>query len=140
MSARIRMISLEELNAGIPNTMMEVLGIRFTRIGEDFVQGEMPVDARTHQVYGILHGGASVALAESLGSMASMLVADSKHYKCVGLEINANHLRSVSSGKVIGVARPIHLGRTTHIWDIRITDDRDRLICISRLTVAVISK
>ena len=100
----------------------------------------MPVDHRTKQPYGLLHGGASVALAETLGSIGSALVVDQSKFNCVGLEINANHLRSVRDGFVTGIARPIHIGASTHVWDIRITDQRDKLVCISRLTVAVIKK
>ena len=118
--------------------MAEHLGIEFTEIGPDFLRGRMPVEDRTHQPYGLLHGGASVALAETLGSYAAMLVVDPSKYRCLGQEINANHLRGIASGYVIGTARPIHLGRRSHVWDIRITDEQDRMICISRLTMAVI--
>lgn len=122
------------------NTLGEQLGMEFTEIGEDYIKGTMPVDHRTKQPYGLLHGGASVALAETLGSIGSALVVDQSKFNCVGLEINANHLRSVRDGFVTGIARPIHIGASTHVWDIRITDQRDKLICISRLTVAVIKK
>ncbi len=118
--------------------MAEHLGIEFTEIGPDYLRGRMPVDDRTHQPYGILHGGASVALAETLGSYAAMLTTDPSKYRCLGQEINANHIRGVASGFVIGTARPVHLGRRSHVWDIRITDERDKLVCISRLTMAVI--
>ncbi|MDX1696011.1 MAG: hotdog fold thioesterase [Ketobacteraceae bacterium] len=131
---------LTELNeAQKTNTIGEVLGIEFTEIGEDYIKGTMPVDHRTHQPMGILHGGASVVLAESLGSMAANLVVDTGKHYCVGLDINANHLRSVRSGQVTGVARPIHLGRTTQVWEIKISDDSDKPVCISRLTMAVLS-
>jgi 1,4-dihydroxy-2-naphthoyl-CoA hydrolase len=113
------------------------LGIEFTEIGEDFLRGRMPVDERTHQPYGILHGGASVALAETLGSVAAGLVIDRGKYRCVGQEINANHIRGIASGFVIGTARPVHLGRRSHVWEIRITDEQERLICISRLTMFI---
>jgi len=99
----------------------------------------MVVDQRTHQPFGLLHGGASVVLAESLGSMASYLIVDPSKYFCVGLEVNANHLRGVRSGRVTGVVRPVHIGRTTHVWDIRISNDEGKPSCISRLTVAVVA-
>jgi len=114
------------------------LAIEFTEIGPDFLRGRMPVDDRTHQPHGILHGGASVALAETLGSYGATLVVDPDKYRCVGQEINANHLRGISSGFVIGTARPVHIGRRSHVWEIRITDERDKLVCISRLTMAVL--
>lgn len=120
--------------------MPKHLGMEFTEVGPDFLRGRMPVDHRTHQPYGILHGGASVALAETLGSYGAMLVVDADKYRCVGQEINANHIRGVSSGFVIGTARPVHLGRRSHVWEIRITDERDKLVCISRLTMAVLDK
>lgn len=122
------------------NTLGEQLGMEFTEIGEDYIKGTMPVDHRTKQPYGLLHGGASVALAETLGSIGSALVVDQSKFNCVGLEINANHLRSVRDGFVTGIAKPIHIGASTHVWEIRITDQRDKLVCISRLTVAVIKK
>lgn len=131
---------LEQLNnASKQNTIAEVLGIEITEIGQDYIKGTMPVDKRTRQPMGILHGGASVVLAESLGSMAANLCVDtSKHY-CVGLDINANHLRAVRNGVVTGVAKPIHLGRSTHVWEIKIDDEKGRPVCISRLTMAVLS-
>jgi 1,4-dihydroxy-2-naphthoyl-CoA hydrolase len=131
-------ITVEELNSRIPGTLMEALGIRFTAVGENFIEASMPVDQRTHQPRGILHGGASCALAETLGSVASSLVLDLKKSAPVGLEINANHLRPVTSGQVIGRAEPIHIGRATHVWDIRIRNSENKLVCISRLTIAVI--
>ena len=116
------------------------IGIEFVEAGEGYLIARMPVDKRTHQPFGILHGGASVALAETLGSVASyILLDDPGKQRAVGLEINANHIRSVSDGWVYGRCKPIHVGRTTHVWDIRITDERDKLVCVSRLTVAVIS-
>lgn len=118
--------------------MAKHLGIEFTELGPDFLRGRMPVEDRTHQPHGLLHGGASVALAETLGSYAAMLTTDPSKYRCLGQEINANHIRGVASGFVIGTARPIHLGRRSHVWEIRITDERDKLVCISRLTMAVI--
>lgn len=122
------------------NTLGEQLGMEFTEIGEDYIKGTMPVDHRTKQPFGLLHGGASVALAETLGSIGSALVVDISKFNCVGLEINANHLRSVRDGFVTGIAKPIHIGASTHVWEIKITDQRDKLVCISRLTVAVIKK
>ena len=133
-------IKLEDFLHLGKNTLGEQLGMEFTEIGEDYIKGTMPVDHRTKQPYGLLHGGASVALAETLGSIGSALVVDQSKFNCVGLEINANHLRSVRDGFVTGIARPIHIGAATHVWDIRITDQRDKLVCISRLTVAVIKK
>jgi 1,4-dihydroxy-2-naphthoyl-CoA hydrolase len=130
--------TLEQLNALNEGTLMQALGIRFTAIGEDFLRGTMPVDARTHQPYGLLHGGASVALAETLGSSAAMLCLDPASEATVGLDINANHVRGVRSGEVTGTARPLHLGRSTHVWEIRIEDADGALVCISRLTMAVI--
>ncbi|WP_460981274.1 hotdog fold thioesterase [Spirosoma fluminis] len=122
------------------DSIVKHLGIEFTEAGEGYLTGRMPVDKRTHQPFGILHGGASVVLAESLGSVASfMLLDDPTKQRAVGLEINANHIRSVKSGWVYGRCTPIHIGRTTHIWDIRITDEDNKLVCISRLTVAIIT-
>jgi 1,4-dihydroxy-2-naphthoyl-CoA hydrolase len=114
------------------------IGIELTEAGPDFLKGRMPVDERTRQPFGLLHGGASIVLAETLASVASSASVDLRVKRCVGLEINANHLRGVKSGWVTGIARPIHLGRATHVWDIQITDEGDRLVCISRCTVAVV--
>jgi len=119
------------------DTMVEYLGMEIVDIGEDYVTATMPVDHRTRQPYGLLHGGASVALAETVGSFAAHMTLD-PGYRCVGLEINANHLRSKTEGMVTGTARPIHIGHSTQIWDIRIADEADRLICVSRLTLAVL--
>ncbi len=130
---------LERINRWSENTMMQVLGIRITEVGDDFLRGTMPVDARTHQPYGLLHGGASVALAETLGSTAAMLCVDPAAHRTVGLDINANHLRGVRSGTVTGTARPLHIGRSTQVWEIRITDETEKLVCISRLTMAVVA-
>jgi 1,4-dihydroxy-2-naphthoyl-CoA hydrolase len=132
-------LSLDQAN-GWHNTMIERIGIAVTDIGDDYVRGTMPVDARTHQPYGLLHGGASVALAETLGSLGAMMCADAKTHLAVGLDINANHLRGVTDGIVTGTARPIHVGRTTQVWEIRIEDERLRLICIARLTVAIVPR
>jgi len=131
--------SLDEVNAW-HDTMITHLGIRFTEIGDDFVRGAMPVDASTHQPYGLLHGGASVALAETLGSLGAMMCSDTRTELAVGLDINANHVRGISSGVVTGTARPLHVGRTTQVWEIRIEDERGRLVCIARLTVAVVPR
>jgi 1,4-dihydroxy-2-naphthoyl-CoA hydrolase len=133
-------LTIEHLHPLGRNTMGEHLGIEFTEIGEDYLKARMPVDHRTHQPYGLLHGGASVALAETLGSVAAAFVVNKEKYDCVGLEINANHVRGVRDGFVTATARPIHLGKTTHVWDIRIHDDRDKLVCISRLTVAILKR
>lgn len=119
------------------NTLIEHLDIRIVEIGADYVRASMPVDTRTHQPMGILHGGASVALAETVGSIAAQMCLE-PDYHCVGLDINANHLRAVRSGQVFGTARPLHLGRSTQVWDIRINDEQDRPVCISRLTMAVL--
>jgi 1,4-dihydroxy-2-naphthoyl-CoA hydrolase len=116
------------------------LGIEWLETGDDFVKARMPVDKRTRQPYGLLHGGASCVLAETIGSIASAMVIDHDKFYCVGLEINANHIRSARDGYVTGTARPLHLGSTTHVWDIRITDERDKLVCVSRLTVAIIPR
>ncbi len=130
--------SLDQINASFRATMMETLGICITEIGDDYVRGTLPVDARTHQPYGLLHGGASVALAETLGSLAGMLTLDPAVEAAVGLDINANHVRGVKSGTVTGTARALHLGRSTQVWEIRIEDEAGRLVCISRLTLAVV--
>lgn len=122
------------------NNMLEHLDIEVTEIGPDFVRGTMPVDHRTVQPMNILHGGASVALAESLGSIAAYLTVDPEKFHCVGMEINANHLRPVSSGIVTGLARPLHLGKSTQVWSIEITNETGKMICISRLTMAVIPR
>jgi len=120
--------------------MAETLGIELIEITEGSLKGKMPVDHRTMQTMNILHGGASAALAETLGSIASNLIVDVDKFTCVGLNINANHLRPASSGFVFGEARPKHLGKKTHIWDIEIKNELGKLVCISRLTMAVIEK
>ena len=135
-----RNATVEQLNAAGQNTLLQALGIQVTEIGEDFVRGTMPVDARTHQPYGLLHGGASVALAETLGSTAAALCVENPQMAVVGLDINANHIRAVTSGCVTGTARALHVGRTTQVWEIRIEDDQQRLVCISRLTMAVVPR
>src|SRR5262245_4790863 len=131
-------LQLHEINALAKGTMSEFLGIEFTEIGPDFLKGHMPVDAKTRQPYGLLHGGASCVLAETLGSVASALVIDPDNFLCVGLEINANHVRGVRAGMVTAIVTPLHLGKTTHIWDIRIQDEQQKLVCVSRLTVAIL--
>lgn len=120
--------------------MLEHLGIIIIEAGENFLKGKMPVDHRTIQPMGLLHGGASVALAESLGSIASAMVIDPDKFYGVGLEINANHLRSVSDGFVYGMAKPIHIGGKTHVWSIEITNEENKMICISRLTMAILDR
>lgn len=129
---------VERLNAAQKNTIGELLDIRFESFDEQSLTASMAVDSRTHQPFGLLHGGASVVLAESLGSMASFLCIDTQKFYCVGIEVNANHLRGVRSGRVTGVVRPVHIGRTTHVWDIRLHDENGKPSCISRLTVAVV--
>jgi len=129
---------LDRINAAQKNTIADLLDIRFESFTDDSVTGSMPVDSRTHQPYGLLHGGASVVLAESIGSMASALCIDTSKFYCVGLEVNANHLRGLRSGRVTAIARPVHLGRTTHVWDIRLHGEDGKTSCISRLTVAVV--
>lgn len=129
---------LARINSWSADTMMETLGIRVTAIGDDWLQGTMPVDQRTHQPYGLLHGGASVALAETLGSTAAMLTVDPAKERVVGLDINANHIRGVRSGTVTGTAKMLHLGRTTQVWEIRIESEEGALVCISRITMAVV--
>ncbi len=132
-----RTVDLATLNSLSPGTAIEALGIVFTAIGADHLVATMPVDARTLQPYGLLHGGASVLLAETLGSSAGNLCVGEGEV-CVGIEINANHLRGVRAGLVTGTARPLHLGRSTQVWEIRIEDPRGRLACVSRLTLAVV--
>ena len=121
-------------------TLASALGIEFIELGPDYFRGRMPVDERTRQPFGILHGGASVALAETLGSVAGLLVVDSSKYRVVGQEINPNHVRAVADGFVVGTARPLHLGKRSQVWDIRIANEQDKLVCVSRLTMAVLEK
>jgi len=132
--------SPENLNERPKNHLGGLLDIQFTEVGEDFLTATMPVDERTHQPAGILHGGASVVLAETLGSIASYMCIDPERFQAVGLEINANHLRPVKSGRVTGICKPLHRGAKTHVWEIKIYDERGKMNCISRLTVAVIPK
>ena len=130
-------LTIEQLNQVGINTMVAHVGIEFTEIGADYMIARMPVDFRTHQPLGLLHGGASVVLAETLGSIAAHSCLDVEKQYAVGLEINANHVRSVAKGFVYGKATPLHIGRNTHVWDIRITNETGQLVCISRLTVAI---
>ena len=132
----------ESIKARHAGTLPGLMGMEFDEVGDDFIRGRIPVDERSIQPAGILHGGASVVLAETLGSTACAHCLDPATHYCVGLEINANHIRSApkGSGWVSGVARPVHTGRSTHVWEIRITDDENRLVCISRLTLAILEK
>ncbi|MEQ9166912.1 MAG: hotdog fold thioesterase [Fulvivirga sp.] len=133
-------ITVNQLNEMSKNTMMEHLDIEFTAIGKDFVEAKMPVDNRHHQPYGLMHGGASVTLAETLGSVAAHCSVDTSKQLTVGLEINANHIKSVRSGYVYGKATPVHIGKSTQVWSITINDEKQNLVSISRLTVSVIDK
>lgn len=131
--------SIEELNQRSVY-LADLVGITYTEIGDDYLKATMPVDERTKQPAGILHGGASVVLAESMGSIASNLIVDPEKLMGVGLEINANHLRPVSSGIVTGVCKPIHIGNKTHVWDIKLFNEAGKMTCVSRLTVAIIPR
>lgn len=133
-------LTLSELEPLGRGTMGEHIGIKWTEVGDNYIRASMPVDDRTKQPYGLLHGGASCVLAETIGSVASAMVVDHSKFLCVGLEINANHVRSARQGIVNGIAMPVHLGANTHVWDIRIYDELEKLVCISRLTVAVIPR
>lgn len=139
MSIWFQKLSLAELNQQSDNTILEVLGIEITEIGKDFVKARMPVDQRTHQPAGLLHGGASVTLAESLGSIGAFLTLDPQKQQCVGIEINANHIKAVRNGFVEGLARPLHIGRSTQIWEIRISNQANELVCISRITMGILN-
>jgi 1,4-dihydroxy-2-naphthoyl-CoA hydrolase len=140
MSIWFKPFSVEELNSYQQETLVSRLGIRYTEIGDDYLRASMPVDSRTKQPAGILHGGASVALAETLGSTGANLVVDREKKLCVGLEINANHVRSMRDGEVIGTARPLHVGGSTQLWEIKIEDMQGRLVCVSRITMAVLDR
>lgn len=131
-------ISIDDLKGFGANTMIDFLGMKWIEIGDDYLKMSLPVNNSTKQDYGFLHGGATCALAETVGSFGSALVIDREKYYCVGLEINANHLRSVTKGIVIATARPLHLGKSTHVWDIKIHNDEEKLISVSRLTVAIL--
>ncbi|MFN8196400.1 MAG: hotdog fold thioesterase [Nocardioidaceae bacterium] len=132
--------SLEAANELSATSLIGRLGIEFTEIGDDFLVARMPVDDRTRQPFGVLHGGASVALAETLASWAATLTVDGDEARCFGMEINANHVRPVSSGWVTGRVSPVALGRRTQVWEVRITDDHGRLVCVSRCTMAVVRR
>ena len=133
-------LSLENIKHLGKETMGEYIGIEWMEVGADFIKAKMPVDHRTRQPYGLLHGGASCTLAETIGSVASAMVVDHSKFICVGLEINANHVRSAREGFVTGIALPLHLGANTHVWDIKIYDELEKLVCVSRLTVAIIPR
>lgn len=132
--------TVDGLNKFAQNTLLEHLDIRFTEVGDDYLVATMSVNARTHQPFGLLHGGASVALAESLGSSAANCCLDMEQNYAVGVEINANHLRPVRNGQVTGTTRPVHVGRRTQVWETRIEDNAGRLVCVSRLTLAVMPR
>ena len=133
-------ITIDDLHLLRQNTLASYLGMEWVAIGDDFLKLKMPVNDKTKQPYGLLHGGASCALAETVGSVASALVIDQEKYACVGIEINANHIRGAREGFVIATSSPLHIGRTTHVWDIKIHDEAGKLICVSRLTVAITDK
>ncbi len=133
-------ITVEDLHSLRHNTLASHLEMEWVAIGDDFLKLKMPVNDKTKQPYGLLHGGASCALAETVGSVASALVIDTQKLACVGIEINANHVKGAKDGFVIATASPLHLGRTTHVWDIKIHDESGKLICVSRLTVAITDK
>lgn len=132
-----REYSVEELTALASRNLVSHIGIEFVEIGNDYLKARMPVDHRTKQPFGILHGGASVVLAETVGSCAANMVVDYPTQRFVGQDINANHIRAVSAGHVTAVARPLHLGRASQVWDIKIHDDQEKLVCVSRLTMAL---
>lgn len=140
MAIWFKTFSLEDLNQRGNNTMSEFLGIQFTEIGDNFLKATMPVTARTKQPIGILHGGANVVLAETVASTAANAVIDLSQYYCVGLEINANHIRSVKEGLVTAVTSPIHLGRTTQVWEIHLFNESGQQTCISRMTASVVTR
>jgi 1,4-dihydroxy-2-naphthoyl-CoA hydrolase len=138
MSIWFKEYTLEEINTISSNTMVEYIGIVMTEIGEDYIKARMPVDHRTKQPAGLLHGGASLTLAESLGSTAAYLTIDPQQKRCLGLEINANYIRPVFEGDVEGTARPVHIGTRTQVWEIKIHNPLGKLVCISRITMAVL--
>lgn len=140
MSIWRQTLTVDDLNQYQQRTLVTHLGIRYTEIGDDYIRAVMPVDERTKQPAGILHGGASVALAETLGSTGANLVVDRETQLCVGLDINANHVRAMRDGSVTGTARPIHIGKSTQVWEIKITDKDDKLVCVSRITMAVLDR
>jgi len=132
--------TLEGLNEFSKKSMVGHIGIEITEIGDDFIKAKMPVDHRTIQPMGLLHGGASVVLAETLGSIGSTMLTDINKQSCVGLEINANHIKSAKEGFVYGTAKPIHIGKRTHVWEIKVSNDNNDLVCISRITIAIIDR
>ncbi|MES2882488.1 MAG: hotdog fold thioesterase [Bacteroidota bacterium] len=140
MSIWFQQNSLADVQRRGAGTMVEYIGIEITEVGVNYLKGRMPVDYRTIQPMGILHGGASVALAETLGSIAANLVVDPTKYYCVGLDINANHIRKAAAGFVYGTATPLHIGKTTQVWSIEIRTEEEKLVCISRLTMAVLER
>jgi 1,4-dihydroxy-2-naphthoyl-CoA hydrolase len=140
MSIWHQTVGIDDLAAFRRNTLVDHLGIKITEIGPDFLKGTLPVDRRTHQTMGILHGGASVALAESLASLGANLCLDNSQRVCVGQEINANHVRPVMSGVVTGTARPVHIGSRSQVWQVEIRDEAERLVCISRMTLAIVER
>ena len=131
-------VSVEQLDSIHVGTAVEHLGIEFVEVGDDFIKARVPVDQRTKQPYGLLHGGVSVVLAEALGSCGAAYAAPEGH-RCVGLDINANHLKSATSGWVTGITRPVHIGRTTQVWQIELRNDAGELTCVSRITMAVLA-
>jgi 1,4-dihydroxy-2-naphthoyl-CoA hydrolase len=137
---KLNNILIDELNNISKGTMAETIQIRFTEIGDNYLKASMPVSSLTLQPYGLLHGGASAALAETIGSVASSLCIDKEKQICVGMELNCNHVRPKRNGQVVATAEALHLGATTHIWDIRIRDEAEKLVCVSRLTVAILKK
>lgn len=140
MSIWFEPISLEDLNRHNTRCANAHVGIELTEVGDDYLRGRMPVDHRTRQPAGVLHGGMSLMFAETLASWAAAHVVDPSKYHCVGQEINANHIRAVADGWVYGEARPLHIGRSSHVWEVRITDERGKLVCVSRMTAAVLSR
>ena len=140
MSIWFKNYELKDIAWMSKDTILETIGIEIMEVTANSIKGKMPVDHRTKQPAGILHGGASVVLAESLGSIASNLVIDQDKYYCVGLDVNANHIRPVDKGYVYGAAMPIHIGKKTHVWSIEIKNEANKLVCISRLTMAVVEK
>ncbi len=129
--------TVQELQKFAKNTILEYLDIELTEIGKDYLKGKMPVQAKTHRPGGILHGGASVVLTESLGSLAAWMCIDPEKYDAMGLEVSANHIRSVKNGFVHGIAQPLHIGRKTHIWEMKLTNDDNKLVCVSKITMFI---
>lgn len=140
MTIWLSKVSLSEMTARGQHTMADFLGIEYIEVGEDFLKASMPVDSKTRQPMGIMHGGASCVLAETVGSTAAQYCVDRENYYCVGLDINTNHIRAVRSGLVIAIARPYHLGKSTQVWGIEIKNEEERLVSVNRLTMAVLKK